>query len=564
MDENKIIPETDNVTNTDELQPEAESVAEKTVTNESEPAEEVAVAEVEPLDNADSEDSADAETEEADAEIVDTEDTENSEKDEESQQVQDVAPKKKKRKGLKIVLGILGGLLLSFVALIVVAIIYSNNLTKLSVDADEPAITIDGTDIAAGEYLYMYSYYSSYYSYYYTPEQVEEYATKQLVYVNSLYKKAVEKNYTLSEEDYADIDEVLASVETQAEAYSVTVEEMLEDYYFCEGYTLDMFKAYLEKEFLANKYYADVVADVQDKYTGDSGLALIEAEYNKNKTDYDLTKASYVYFDATEDDTQSTVDAIIAKVNAGTSFKDAVAAVAKDAEIKSLNGFTKSVVETKLSEKISEWLFDIKDGTYVNASGAVTSVTEGDVVYVVYADTEPYKDIQIPVTLAYIQVKADTDTTIKSESELLLDAKTTASHILKDFEATKKTATDFASLIDTYNKGENKLVSGDHYEGIVNDGTYDAALADWAFDAERKVDDYALVAGDGCYYVVFFEAKADNEVWYQTIYDTLVNADITDWSTEVTDSYKDKTVEHEEVIDAVITYVTANSSSSSY
>lgn len=537
MEDNKIIPEMDNSADAEDAQTNAEPAVD---------AEAVEPTVEESVDTAEVETEVVEPVTEAEVDLGQPE-----------------APVKKKKKGWKIALGIIVGLLLCVVALIVAAIIIVNNASKLSVDADEPAITIDDVEVNAGEYVYMYSYFSNYYSSYYTSEQLEEYATEQLVYVNSLYKKAVDAGYTLSEEDYAEIDEVLASVEQQAESYSITVDEMIEDYYFCDGYTAEMFKKYLEKEYLANKYYTEAVAEIQDKYAGDNGLTLIEDEYKNNRTEYDLSNASYAYFDATEDGAQATVDSIIAKVKGGTSFADAIDAV-EDAESKSLKGYTNSVVETNFSADVAKWLFAMENGEYTNGAGAITSITDGDVIYVIYAEGEPYRDEQIPVTVDYIVVNADTDTTVKSEDELLLAAKATASGILKEFEETEKTSNDFFALEDTYNNGDNELVSGSYYEDMTDDGTYDEALAEWAFDASRKVGDYALVAGDGCYYVVYFTAKDENAVWYQTISETLINEDVTSWSESVVAEFEDVTVKHDDVIAAVIEYVTANSSASYY
>lgn len=557
MDENKITPELDNTTETQDSQvnPETEEVAEAQAV-----AETVEVApETDVTEDNDSSDTAVEAEEDTDAEVIE------SVPEDEVSLGQPEAPKKKKRKGLKIVLGIFVALVLCFVALIVGAIIYVNNATKLSVDADEPAITIDDVEINAGEYIYMYSYFSGYYSSYYTPEQIADYATDQLIYVNSLYKKAVEAGYTLSEEDTAEIDKVIASVEQQAEAYSVTVDEMVEDY-FCEDYTVDMFRAYLEKEYLANKYYADETTKIQSKYTGKDAVEVIEKEYNSNKATYDLSDASYAYFDATEEGAQANVDAIIAKVKAGSSssFEDALKAVSADTASKSLKGYTMSVIESNFSQDVAKWLFAMENGAYVNGTGSVTSIADEEVIYVVYANGEPYRNEQIPVTVDYIKVEADTDTTVKSEEELLAAARATASKILKDFEATEKTVDDFYALADTYNKGDNKLISGDKFADIIDDGTHEEALAAWAFDADRKVGDYTLVEGDGCYYIVFFTEKDEYAVWYQSVAEVLLNSDLSVWSESIIAAYEDVTVKHDDVINAVIKYLTAGSSLMGY
>ncbi len=542
MDENKITPELDNATETEN---EQEQVV------------------IESPETVEQTDETEATTSEQDA-INDESESDGLEPvaEEEIELGQPEAPKKKKRKGLKIVLGIVIAIVLLFVGLIVAALISINADTpKLSVDADDVAISIDDVEINAGEFLYMYSQFSSYYSYYYTSDQLLEYATEQLVYVNSLYKKAVDAGYTLSEEDYAEIDAVIESIEVQAETNSITVEEIIEEYYFCEGYTVDMFRKYLEKEYLANNYYTDEVAKIEATYTGENALEVVETEYSANKVNYDLSDASYAYFDATEDDAQETVDAVIAKVNGGSSFEDALDSVA---EIKSLEGYTMSVVETNFSEDVANWLFEMSDDAYVNGAGAVKSFTEDDVIYIVYVNDEPARDEQIPVTVDYIVVKADTDTTVKSESELLLAAKATATSILKEYEATEMTANDFYTLEDEYYNSDNELISAGSFESVTNDGSYDEDVAAWMFDSARQIGDYALVAGDGCYYILYFTQADEYAVWYQEIASTLLDSELVTWSESIISAYEDVTVKNEDVINAVVEYVDALYSSYSY
>lgn len=556
MDENNITPELDNTNETEDTQ--VQSVAADDA--ETAQAEETVAEEKSDFEQFMSASENNENVEESGKEA---------ETEEEVALAQDEKPKKKKRKALKVVIGILVAVLVAFVALMVVAIIsMDEDSAELSVDADAPAITIDDVEVNAGEFVYMYSYFNSYYSSYYTSEQLLEYATEQLVYVNSLYKKAVEAGYTLSEDDYAEIDATIASVEESAETYSITVDEMLADYYFCEGYTVDMFRKYLEKEYLANAYYEDEIAVIEEQYyTGEDSASLIEKEYNDNKTAYDLSNASYYYFDSTEEGAQDTVDAIIAKVEAGTSFADALATVADVDSASSLQGYSMSVVSSNFSEDVANWLFETdENGEYVNGAGAISSFAQDDVIYVVCVDGTPARNEQIPVTVEYIVVEADTDTTVKTQEELMLAAKSTASSIISEFEAAGDLSVDaFIALEDTYNNGDNELVSASYFENMVNDGTYDEAVAQWVFDETRAVGDYALVEGDGCYYVLYFASVNDNPVWYDDIAYALYNEAVTSWSDEVVASYEDVIVKDEDVINAVVEYVSAlYSSSASY
>lgn len=549
MDENKINPELGNENEPEDtqVQPTASENIEATVHVE------------ESSENSEFEQSA-ASTDESDADSTE----ENIVADEEVVLAQQEAPKKK---GVKIVIGIVVAILLCLVAVLVVAIVgLGDSKAKLSVDADEAAITIDDVEVSAGEFVYMYSNFLGSYSYYYTADQLKEYAIDQLVYVNSLYKKAVEAGYTLSDEDNAAIDDILASVEQQAESYSVTVDEMIEEYYFCDGFTVDMFRQYLEKDYIANAYYVAEVEEIEANYSGENGAKLVEDEYNSNKTAYDLTNAYYYYFDATEENAKADVDAVIAKIQSGSTFDEALKAVTDDAEAKAvtLQDYTMSVIESNFSEEVAAWLFAMEDGKYVNGAGAVTSITADDVIYVIYVENEPARNESIPVTLDYIEVKADTDTTVKTEAELMLAAKATATNILKAFESGETNAEAFAALADEYANGDNEFVTASSFEEMTADGSHAEAVETWAFDASRAVGDYAVVEGDGCYYILFYTAKNEKPVWYSDIINTLLNNDISAWSEDVIAAYEDITVKDEDVINAVVEYVNSLSGSSSY
>lgn len=460
---------------------------------------------------------------------------------------------KKKKKGKLVALIVLIVLLLSASAAMVVTLLSSN------VNGEDIVLNVGDYDSNVGEFINVYSMYSYYASYYgFTDEQVKEYTLEELETVNMYYAKAVEAGYKLTDEEIAEIDENVNSVTTSAEAYSMTSEEYLEEY-ICKNYSMDMYRSYLEKQYLAQRYYTDNLDRIDDEIENDSSA--VESKYDEVKADNDICDVSYWYFDSTDDNAKTNASAVVADVKGGKSFEDAVKAVTGDSEAtpNKISGHTKSVVSSNFSSDAADWIFSTKDGKYENTKGTVTTIESNGVIYVLYVNNEPVKDEAVPVTLNYIKVAVGTDTTVKSETELNVTAKATANKIFKEFESGEVTAEAFATLSTTYGNNDDNLVTADTFSEITGDGSEDAAVELWAFDATRKVGDYALIEGDGCYYIVFYASKNDNAVWYQTALDLLKDDAYDAWAEAVKAEFEDKIVVYDEVIEKVVNYLAAQS-----
>lgn len=463
--------------------------------------------------------------------------------------------KKKKGKGAKAAIIILV-IIMALAIAGTVAVFIGSRPPKI--DLDQVALTVEDVDSSAAEFYQAYMYYYSYNSYYQYPEdELKELAIDNLVLTNALYAEATEKGYTITDEIQAQIDEQLAGIKVTAESSSMTADEYL-DKALCPGFTLDMYKSMLEKSMIAQEYYAEKMEAVEKQYEGDNGKTKVEAEYKENKLDYDLTDVSYWYFAASEENAQANAVAVIAQVNGGKTFVDAVKSVSGDenASPNKLKGHSKASLEKgKFTEEAIEWIFaENEDGTYKNGAGSMTTIADESKVYVFYVNNAPQRDETHPAGVYYIQVDVSKDSSIKTENELKIEAKSTADAILAEFEATDKAAASFMNLITKHNEGDNDLVSGDVFE-LMNDGSEDAAVEEWAFDESRKAGDYALVECDDCYYILFFDNKAENAVWYDTILNSLISNEAKNIEETLLTASKETMQINEEVIDEVIAYV---------
>lgn len=460
---------------------------------------------------------------------------------------------KKKKQGKIVALVVL-------ILLIVGATVAMFAVVNSNINGEDKVLSVGDYDSNVGEFINVYSMYSYYASYYnFTADQVKEYTLEELETVNTYYAKAIDAGYELTDEEIAEIDENVKSVTTQAETYSMSTEQYLEEY-ICKNYTMDMYRNYLEKQYLAQRYYTDNLEKIDTELENDS--AAVQTKYDSVKTDNDICNVSYWYFDSTDDDAKTKASAIVADVKGGKSFDEAIKSVTGDSKAVSnkIVGRIKSVVSSNFSSDAANWIFSAKDGKYENGKGAITTIESNGVVYVLYVNAEPCKNESVPVTLNYIKVAVGTDTTVKSEDELKVTAKATANKILKEFESGEVTAEAFSKLSTTYGNNDDSLVTADVFSEITADGTNDASIEAWAFDSARKVGDYALIECDGCYYIVFYASKNENAVWYQTALDLLKDDAYEKWADDVKAEYKDKIVVYDDVIEKVVTYLsTANS-----
>lgn len=471
------------------------------------------------------------------------------------------APKKKKSKGAIALLVILVALLLAATVFFVSVIMKSTASQRI--DHDEIAVTVGDDEITVGEYLYWFAYvdayYYNYYSYYYSQipeEQIKSDTLNQLAHTSALYNKAVAAGYELSDEDKAQIDENMQGYTQAAEASSVSVDDYVAKN-FGKGYTLEMLRTYLEKQAVAYKYYEDVMTGIEDDFKKSDVEDNVEKAYNANKSMYDLADVVYCYFDATDENAEKNANAVVAAIKGGKSFEDAIKAVKGDAESisDSLTGLYKDAISANFNEEAAEWIFEINaDGNYVNGKGAATTLEAGGVVYVLYANNAPARNSFIPVSLDFVQINVSTDDSIKSEDELKLQAKSKANTLFAEFEKTEKTAEAFAEFAQKANADESGLVKALSEKDIVADGSHDGAVEKWMAEEGRKAGDYALVEGeDGAYYIVFMTAVSENPVWYNSVFNSLLQAELKAWEDEFIAGYEDKIVSDDEVINNAVT-----------
>lgn len=459
---------------------------------------------------------------------------------------------KGKKKGLIAILIILVLIIIGATAFLVSMIVKNNGST---VDSSKTVMSINDVSSDIGEFINVYSYYASYNSYYQqiSDEQLRELSLEQLQFINTLYIKAVEAGYTLSEADIAEIDANVTSIAEGAEAYSMSVSEYLEEN-VGPKYNEEMFRAYLEKQTLAQKYYTDEMEKIQSSLTGNA--AEVEKKYAEAKTDYDIAAAQYFYFESSDASAESKADALISAVTKSRNFAAEVkAATGDNTSAPQELSFAKSVIAANFSEEAANWIYETDDsGNYVNGEGSAEKFVSGGMIYVVYVNDVPGRDETIPVNVEYIKVDIGTDTTIKSAAELEAASKSIADTL---YNGAKDSGKTLNAIYNTSDYAENDLVDCDVYEQLNDNSGIDAAVEAWCFDESRKAGDIGLVEGEDGWYILRFDSKEENAVWYQTAYETLMNDTMTKWQDDLTHEFDEIVVLDEEAISEAIAYITS-------
>ena len=202
----------------------------------------------------------------------------------------------------------------------------------------------------------------------YTWDQYFRDATKsQLVQLAAYEAYAEQHDIKLTDDDYAEIDETIKSIESTAKENNYgSVSKFLAANYG-RGCNESVARAIMELQTLAGKvqtsitdvetYTAeqlaekyDSVKDSYDKFT--YSYYLVAAELPEHEHSEDEDEHAHEPTDEAKAAAKATAEEIFAKLSDGTSLADAAKAVVTDAEIKEQTDLAGSSVETALSEWI--------------------------------------------------------------------------------------------------------------------------------------------------------------------------------------------------------------------
>lgn len=115
----------------------------------------------------------------------------------------------------------------------------------------------------------------------YYDEVLAEYSATLVYQQMSLYNEAKAEGYALTEDEKAQIDEIVASIEKQAAEEDLSIDEFIKEYYSA-GLDEESVRELIEVELIASRYYDDLQTKAVDGVTD----AQVEAEYRANPQSY--------------------------------------------------------------------------------------------------------------------------------------------------------------------------------------------------------------------------------------------------------------------------------------
>lgn len=471
-----------------------------------------------------------------------------------------------KKTPVKIVFGVLIGLVAAAVLVFFGIRYYTVPNTEERMNPGNVALTIGSTDVSVGMYDYFYStvvyeaeQYAAYgynnldtskdYSQQYTEDSdgnqvtwLEKFKLDTIARIKTImvyYEKGKEAGITLSDEQKETIDQQIESLESNAANSDKSVNEYIQEVYGdnCGVATL---RSYLEKYFIAGSYFnqmsiedrpadADVEAyfnENREKYMSCS-FALIETPYN---TESEETKAQsletikgYVAQISSVDEMKEMLPEVskefIEQYISMGYFEDEEAAVAAITESME-NTEKKSNIETYYGKEIGDWLFS--SDTPVGSATYYLSEDNGAAAIILKTgepqldETEVYSVRHILITPEKAGADENADNTADTQQtqteyteEEWNTAKAKADEILAEYNNGEKTEKSFALLAEansqdteSTSKGTSGIYGG-AYEGV-SLGQMVPEFEGWATDESRKAGDVDIVKSEYGYHIMYF------------------------------------------------------------
>ena len=458
------------------------------------------------------------------------------------------------------------------------------------------AVTIDGQEYTAAQLNYYYStnymnFYNSYGNYismfFNTDESLadqpyddemswREYfldgAAHDMAQVQMLVTEAEAAGFTLSEEQQAEYDEQIASLETAWESLGYSNLQQYLNLNYGKGVDLDlvkqeMYRSYLASAFSQNQYdsYEYPDQELDDYYTEHADeLDVIDYAYYsipvpteepadeeaeepadedaEELTDEDAEEPADEDIEELTDETEEPAETpepsqetlAIAEAVDGTdeeAFADYLAEE-MDGEAPTVQ----SLAGSSLSSTYSEWLLDAarKPG---DAAAFATSSTEYVVMFL-GRDTNDYPTVSFRHILIQAQ-DADGDGDFSEEE--IKAAEDEAQSIYDEWKDGDATEDSFAELANERSVDTGSNTNGGLYEDVAKN-TMVEPINDWLFEDGRKAGDTTVVSYDGDNYtgthVVYFVGQ-DDMTYAHAQADAALRSDAYNaWSDEKMASYE--------------------------
>lgn len=349
--------------------------------------------------------------------------------------------------------------------------------------------------------------------------------------VSMLCDKAEEAGYELTDDDVERIEDLMATLEAQAEASGYANLGSYMVYNYGKGMTEEIYRENVTRRVLAESYSQSVYD--ANSYTEEE----LNTFYDENKDLYDFItyRRYFVEADIVEDDESTeedeTVDFETAMAEASAIAEDFVASVTDEASFaekaREVAGDSSTTYEDddatlytesgeNISDTYSDWLLDESrqegDICCISTGSEESASSNGYyVLYFVGRDNNEYNSVSGYYALMVPETVNESDYESTEEYEAAVEsANTSAEFILQQtldaYTAGEQTYDGFVEACSTY--ASNFSAYGEIDELGVNDLTYEA-MSDWFFDDSREEGDVEIIQDEesGDYLLLYYSGE---------------------------------------------------------
>ena len=376
-----------------------------------------------------------------------------------------------------------------------------------------------------------------------------------------IYREAAEEaGITIDDEDQANIDSIIDSINSSAEQAGVTVESYYEDL-LGKGVTEEVLRECLELETYASKYVTSVIeaADLSDEAA--------QAAYEADPLSYDVVSyMSYTFSVSELMDAEKAGDGDAEAADEETEEDPA----AKEAAAEKIKGYADELAAADGEEAFHEYIYNYE----VDVLGQDESTAEMIASYALVegagyseeldaskwafsakaGDTKTETDEETGNVTVYLLVKErarDESSDKRSVRHILFgndefdDAGATAKEVYDQWVADGAKMDDFLALVTEYSTDPGSNTNGGLYEFSKDDSLVEE-FKSWMFDDARKDGDYGLVESTYGWHIMYMESVGE-PAWMTLIKSELKSKAYEDNYNELTEKYQ--VTVHEELID---------------
>ena len=371
-------------------------------------------------------------------------------------------------------------------------------------------------------------------------------------------EKAKADGYELSDEDKQTIDDAIASFETEAETYGIT----MESYYnqvFGTGIKEDDVRRAMELTQLASNYYDDYIASLT--YTDED----LQNYFNKNESDF--VKADYIKYTVpgeTDEDKKAnanelmnaaTTDELITILEKKYTDEQKQAAIEENINEGMTEEEAQNLTEedlTTIAESVQSSIDALEYTSYKpeeasEDTGLTWVFEEGRAVGDKHLEeTDATDDTAYSCTLYVVKKPAYFDNyNVKKVRHIMFtettygtseDAKAKAEEVLELYKA-DATENKFIELAKEYSEDSSTAENGGLYEQVSKDtSNWPENFSNWCYADGRAAGDVEMIETDSGWHIMYYVGEGDL-LWKETARTAMKSDDYEAHLTELEETY---------------------------